>query len=260
MMAENDLLRRYLLIRLIVCASVFFSFQVFAIGNSGLLKLIPSLPSEQTGFAIHRVHYDDGIVSEDLSLNVSVAKPELAKGFINGISNTMKRIGKSLHLISHKNSTDGLDTNQTFFSGAVDNFKKHLSVIFPGTQWCGDGDRAKSYDDLGTFEKTDRCCRAHDKCPVSIGPKVKSNGLENTGLFTRSHCDCDDEFYSCLKKSQTLVSKKIGFTYFTVLGPQCFREEFPVIGCSQYTKGKCVKYHLDELGSKKYQWFDSPPF
>ncbi|KAJ9599705.1 hypothetical protein L9F63_026447, partial [Diploptera punctata] len=46
-----------------------------------------------------------------------------------------------------------------------------------------------------------------------------------------SHCHCDDAFYECLKEANTLVSSKLGNVYFNVLSPQCFKKEYPVIGC-----------------------------
>lgn len=99
--------------------------------------------------------------------------------------------------------------------------------------WCGDGTKAKEHDELGRFNETDACCREHDECPDGIPADSEKYGLQNTGLFTRSHCFCDINFYNCLKKADSIVSKKIGFTYFTVLGPQCFKEEKVVAACSR---------------------------
>lgn len=54
-----------------------------------------------------------------------------------------------------------------------------------GTKWCGTGDIAKNYFDLGTDWVMDKCCRKHDLCPV----KVKANGfrysLSNKSLYTK---------------------------------------------------------------------------
>jgi secretory phospholipase A2 len=50
----------------------------------------------------------------------------------------------------------------------------------------------------------------------------------------RSNCDCDERFYDCLKKANTLISRKIGVTYFNVLRPKCFRQDHPVLGCEKY--------------------------
>ena len=56
-------------------------------------------------------------------------------------------------------------------------------------------------------------------------------GLVNTGLFTRSHCDCDTRFYQCLKEANSIVADSVGYTYFTILGPQCFKQDYPIIEC-----------------------------
>ncbi|PNF24304.1 Phospholipase A2 [Cryptotermes secundus] len=109
-----------------------------------------------------------------------------------------------------------------------------LKAIYPGTQWCGDGNRARSAEDLGLFKLTDDCCREHDNCPDNINAGKSRHGLNNTGLFTRSNCDCDDKFYDCLKEANTLISKKIGVTYFNILRPKCFRKDYPVLGCEKH--------------------------
>ena len=105
-----------------------------------------------------------------------------------------------------------------------------------GTKWCGDGDIAQSRQDLGLFSRTDSCCRAHDGCPEGIPVDSEKYGLVNTGLFTRSHCDCDKKFYDCLKDAKSVVASKIGFTFFTILGPQCFRNDYPVVACEKWRK------------------------
>ncbi|RZB89885.1 Phospholip A2 2 and/or PLA2G12 domain containing protein [Asbolus verrucosus] len=116
----------------------------------------------------------------------------------------------------------------------------HHKNSFLGTKWCGDGNISDSYDDLGKFVGTDSCCREHDLCPDSIAADKTKYGLENTGLFTRSHCDCDRKFYECLKNVDSISSKSIGFTYFTILGPQCFQEDYPVVSCVKRERYKLI--------------------
>lgn len=42
-------------------------------------------------------------------------------------------------------------------------------LIYPGTRWCGMGNRANHYNDLGFLHsREDACCREHDMCPVFI--------------------------------------------------------------------------------------------
>lgn len=59
------------------------------------------------------------------------------------------------------------------------------TMIFPGTKWCGPGDIAKNYNDLGTYRETDKCCREHDNCGDLILPRKSKHGLENPDSFTR---------------------------------------------------------------------------
>lgn len=95
-------------------------------------------------------------------------------------------------------------------------------IIFPGTKWCGDGNIAENYDDLGLFEGTDRCCRAHDNCEPSIDVGQTAYGLTNDGFLIRKDCECDIQFSSCLSEERSNVSSMIGMMYFTFLQNKCF--------------------------------------
>lgn len=116
----------------------------------------------------------------------------------------------------------------------TDGIKDRLKAIYPGTLWCGVGDQARNQNEIGLFRYTDICCKQHDECPAFIKSGSEFKGLRNTGLFTRSHCDCDMKFYNCLKRIDSLISNKIGYTYFNILRPQCFRKEFPIFGCKKW--------------------------
>uniref|UniRef100_A0A182JWQ0 Phospholipase A2 n=1 Tax=Anopheles christyi TaxID=43041 RepID=A0A182JWQ0_9DIPT len=150
-------------------------------------------------------------------------------------------------------SGGGTGTISTLFN----TFKHKVKAIYPGTVWCGDGNQAKSENDIGFFYLTDSCCRAHDLCPITIAAGEQFNRLKNNGYFTRSHCDCDKQFFNCLKNANTLVSRQIGYTYFNLLKPQCFRYEHPKLNCTRRSKGKCLSYVVDEKQSKRWQWFDN---
>lgn len=58
-----------------------------------------------------------------------------------------------------------------------------LSQIIPGTKWCGAGDIANSYEDLGLFAATDRCCRDHDHCDRSLEPGASLDYAVNNSSF-----------------------------------------------------------------------------
>ncbi|ESO91526.1 hypothetical protein LOTGIDRAFT_60838, partial [Lottia gigantea] len=83
-----------------------------------------------------------------------------------------------------------------------------------GTKWCGRGNAAANFTDLGEKRETDICCRGHDYCPDTIGSFSSKHGLFNAGLFTKSHCDCENEFYDCLKNSTDELGSVIGNIYF----------------------------------------------
>lgn len=59
------------------------------------------------------------------------------------------------------------------------------SYFITGTKWCGSGNIADNYDDLGEERDTDSCCRAHDNCPDYIEAKGSKHGLTNTAGYTR---------------------------------------------------------------------------
>ncbi|XP_012218397.1 phospholipase A2 [Linepithema humile] len=143
-----------------------------------------------------------------------------------------------------------------FISSSGDESRNVSSFfIFPGTLWCGNGDRANNDADLGKFNKTDACCRAHDKCENNIPSGDTKLNLKNNGLFTRSACACDKEFYKCLKNANSILSKGIGKTYFNILNPQCFSCVCPENGCNASTSSSECK---DQC--RRYQWNDSPRF
>ncbi|OQR78187.1 hypothetical protein BIW11_06567 [Tropilaelaps mercedesae] len=82
---------------------------------------------------------------------------------------------------------------------------------YPGTLWCGPGDSASSYSELGANTAVDRCCRNHDFCPVRASPGEitvpvvwgKEHSGESVNLFTVSHCHCDKVFKRCLHEAGT---------------------------------------------------------
>ncbi|EEB16948.1 Phospholipase A2, putative [Pediculus humanus corporis] len=92
------------------------------------------------------------------------------------------------------------------------------------TKWCGTGNVANSYNDLGIWVKEDRCCREHDHCPIQLEPGQCRNGICNFSPFTRSHCDCDNAFRRCLEKTKSNIANIIGSIYFNVAQGTCISE------------------------------------
>lgn len=107
-----------------------------------------------------------------------------------------------------------------------DELKVRYSIIYPGTKWCGTGDIASNYDDLGEERATDMCCRAHDHCPDIIPAYQTKHGLKNEDMFTKLSCECDETFRKCLRATKTDSSDIVGFLYFDMLGTQCFSRKW----------------------------------
>lgn len=100
-----------------------------------------------------------------------------------------------------------------------------VSGIVPNTLWCGLGDRAANYSELGSESQVDACCRAHDHCPIRLKPFTTDYGLVNWSMSTRSHCDCDLDFNECLSSLNSTLSNVIRVLYFRFVGLQCIDVE-----------------------------------
>ncbi|XP_029025051.1 group 3 secretory phospholipase A2 isoform X1 [Betta splendens] len=96
------------------------------------------------------------------------------------------------------------------------------AFIVPGTLWCGSGNKAPSYEDLGVFADTDSCCREHDQCKHTILSFHSQFGVFNTNIFTMSHCECDGRFRRCLTEAGDSIAHAVGYTFFNLLKMHCF--------------------------------------
>lgn len=96
--------------------------------------------------------------------------------------------------------------------------------ILPGTNWCGMGDRATSYNDLGFESDIDICCRAHDFCPIRLSAFSAGYGLFNWSFYTRSHCRCDQNFLDCLERADSPLSAVVLRFYFTIMKTTCLHD------------------------------------
>uniref|UniRef100_A0A182UDD1 Phospholipase A2 n=1 Tax=Anopheles melas TaxID=34690 RepID=A0A182UDD1_9DIPT len=99
-----------------------------------------------------------------------------------------------------------------------------LSGIIPGTKWCGTGDIAESYHDLGDDATMDRCCRTHDLCPMKVRAYQKRYNLSNNSIYTKSHCKCDDMLFECLKQTNTSAAQVMGSVYFNLVQVPCVED------------------------------------
>jgi len=126
-------------------------------------------------------------------------------------------------------------------------------IVYPGTKWCGPGDDSEDYGDLGPLENTDKCCRAHDNCPVHILPFTTKYHYFNYRPWTITHCTCDEHLFDCLKDvgrevpAEKKDSNIVGDAFFREVNPPCFRIER-----NKY----CAKRHWSQLWCEKWAWAD----
>ncbi|CAG0892789.1 unnamed protein product [Darwinula stevensoni] len=138
-------------------------------------------------------------------------------------------------------------------------------VTFPGTKWCGPGNTASEIHDLGSYARTDACCRTHDLCPLSLaaGEHSPVMNLTNDSPFTLSHCLCDVHFKACLDGVGSMSSETVGRLFFNIGEMSCFRLDHPVVRCLKPSgsKGKnCEQYLLDVTQPPRWQIFANPSF
>ncbi|XP_072103949.1 group 3 secretory phospholipase A2 [Mobula birostris] len=133
--------------------------------------------------------------------------------------------------------------------------RSRRGLIVPGTFWCGAGNSAESYDELGTFKWTDSCCREHDHCERTISAFGYNYGMLNYRLYTISHCDCDYRFKKCLLDVNNTISSLVGVTYFNILQIPCFSLQ-PVDLCMKKTVLSFC--HAVELTHQAILHFPSP--
>ncbi|XP_026667221.1 phospholipase A2-like isoform X2 [Ceratina calcarata] len=193
------------------------------------------------------------------------SKQKISRGVLT-IKDDLKQIALSLLKEDDGTSRDAKqEKNSTTIADILSPLKIEIQAIYPGTYWCGDGNISPNESDLGLFEKTDACCKAHDLCSENIPADGIRDGLKNNGIFTRSACVCDEAFYGCLKEANNIIATKIGTTYFNLLRPQCFKKYYPIINCKIFSRrrivnDKCEEYNFDTSQPQVMEWFDNPDF
>ncbi|KAG4070106.1 hypothetical protein HA402_013349 [Bradysia odoriphaga] len=147
----------------------------------------------------------------------------------------MKRIVYDLnsdHEESRRNATDHLERK-----------KRSLSdwLIAPNTKWCGRGQSAGRYNELGGASKADKCCRRHDHCKMNIQAMSTKWHLFNYRPFTISHCSCDMRFRTCLKMADSSDATMVGKLFFNIVQTKCFVLKPERICKKRSWWGKCEK-------------------
>ncbi|XP_059389350.1 uncharacterized protein LOC132122875 [Carassius carassius] len=129
-------------------------------------------------------------------------------------------------------------------SDAANNKKTRTKrgFTYPGTLWCGAGNIADHYDQLGEFEETDKCCRVHDHCPYVIHAFSSDYGYTNFKWHSLSHCDCDNALKECLRRVNDTSSRVVGQAFFNVMEVPCFEFSFEEQCVERHWYGVCKKY------------------
>uniref|UniRef100_A0A3P9KLC0 phospholipase A2 n=1 Tax=Oryzias latipes TaxID=8090 RepID=A0A3P9KLC0_ORYLA len=113
---------------------------------------------------------------------------------------------------------------------------------YPGTLWCGAGNMADHYNQLGEFAQTDSCCRTHDHCQHVIHPFSSNFGYTNFKWLSISHCDCDEALKECLRKVNDTSSRVVGQAFFNVLTVPCFEFAYEEQCVERHWYGLCKGY------------------
>ncbi|XP_053815369.1 group 3 secretory phospholipase A2 [Vidua chalybeata] len=131
--------------------------------------------------------------------------------------------------------------------------RRRRGWTLPGTLWCGAGNSAGNWSELGLFRGPDRCCREHDQCWAQITALQFNYGIRNYRLHTVSHCDCDARFRRCLLAINDTVSNIIGVTFFNLLEVPCFVLEESEECIQWHWWGGCERYGVVPLAKMVQQ-------
>lgn len=107
------------------------------------------------------------------------------------------------------------------------------------TNYCGPGNVAGPQNDTveGVFHNVDECCKTHDYCDNFISSKADYNAYPDLPRkpfhFSSLSCDCDVDFYNCVRRTNSAFGDLILGIYSIAQG-SCFHLEHKI--------EKCVKY------------------
>ncbi|XP_037516623.1 uncharacterized protein LOC119393585 isoform X2 [Rhipicephalus sanguineus] len=128
--------------------------------------------------------FEDTNSSEIVSCNL-IGSKELIENILESIPSenvTNLSIEEMDQFIDKCEDRDTSQEGSSLLDSLGDAF--HSLVIFPGTKWCGPGDVAKNYDDLGKASDTDRCCREHDHSEDNIPAFGTKHNITNYLPYT----------------------------------------------------------------------------
>ena len=214
----------------------------------GLTGATPRISLPDRGEITAVYYYDQTIAVVDIATNnelhncdlIEVYKPEEANEVLRNLSATtipqlvsfreMAKLMQQCELldkIQRDASSNSMSNTLSRGNQAVGNSLSLFSGILPGTKWCGTGDIAENYHDLGSEADIDRCCRTHDLCPVKVRAQQTRYNITNYSLYTKSHCVCDEALYRCLKAAKSPTANIMGHIYFNLVRVPCI-EDVPI--------------------------------
>ncbi|XP_061733367.1 uncharacterized protein proca1 [Nerophis ophidion] len=120
--------------------------------------------------------------------------------------------------------------------------RSRRGFTYPGTLWCGAGNMADRYEQLGRFKETDSCCRTHDHCAHVIHAFSSKYGYTNFKWYSISHCDCDEALRGCLRQVNDTSSRVMGQAFFNVIGVPCFELVYEEQCAEHHWYGLCKRY------------------
>uniref|UniRef100_L7LXT1 Putative phospholipase a2 n=1 Tax=Rhipicephalus pulchellus TaxID=72859 RepID=L7LXT1_RHIPC len=172
---------------------------------------------------------------------------------------------KKMDQISQQCSGHPQNFEASFFAQLLD--KRYQGIAaFPGTKWCGSGNVARNYEDLGEARDTDKCCREHDFAMDSIPPNKTRHGLQNKLTYTMTNCKYDKKFFKCLTKATSLASLSVGVSFFDVLKTKCYRFGRPT-KCADKNSSRakqpnhlCRKFKKDIRKPRQWRIYNPPNF
>ncbi|XP_015592725.1 uncharacterized protein LOC107266601 [Cephus cinctus] len=230
----------------VLCASSFSLQQptFFKSTYKGLNRINPRAALSTSGEMLAVYYHDQTVAVVELGMNnelhncelVEVYEPHEAIEVLKNLSSEVQPQQVSFQeMMKLMRQCDILDKMQGENSHTLSTIPKGngdginplslLSGIIPGTKWCGTGDIAENYHDLGEEASIDRCCRSHDLCPVKVRAQRMRYNLTNYSLYTKSHCNCDDLLYKCLKAASHPSGNVMGRIYFNLVKVPCIEDE-----------------------------------
>uniref|UniRef100_A0A1I8NWJ7 Phospholipase A2 n=1 Tax=Stomoxys calcitrans TaxID=35570 RepID=A0A1I8NWJ7_STOCA len=158
-------------------------------------------------------------------------------------------------------SEESIFEDEDIYRLALPPVNASTGTTVPGTKWCGPGNTAANYNDLGRHRDTDTCCRDHDHCDDIIEATTSLYGISNTGMFPILKCSCEQKFLNCLQAVNSAISNTLGHIYFGAT-KQCLGQGHPIVSCKQYMEGtfrkRCIRYKIDVNRPLIWQLYDIP--